>query len=137
MIKKIKLNIKNKNEIFTLIILLIITTAFTTYYNYQQKKIRNNYNNLINNIYLKKTTKHFLDKLEPKYKKIRHKIIDGETLDSILNQYLIDKKEVENLKEKLSEKINLNKLNTNQRIYLTIDQEENKIKNFILQISNK
>ena len=34
-------------------------------------------------------------------------------------------------------KINLNKLNTNQKIYLTIDQSNNSIKNFIFQISNK
>ena len=40
-------------------------------------------------------------------------------------------------KNKLSKKINLNKLNTNQKIYITIDQSENKIKNFIFQISNK
>ena len=137
MLKKFKIKFKNKNEILALVFLLIITIAFTTYYNYQQKKIRDSYNTLINNIYLKKTSKHFLDKLEPKFKKIRHKIVEGETLDVILNQYLIDKKEIENLKEKLSEKINLNKLNTDQKIYLTVDQEENKIKNFIFQISNK
>ncbi|MDA8791020.1 peptidoglycan DD-metalloendopeptidase family protein, partial [Candidatus Pelagibacter bacterium] len=54
-----------------------------------------------------------------------------------LNQYLVDDKEIQNLKKKLSEKINLNKLNTNQIIYLTIDQADNKIKNFTFQISNK
>jgi hypothetical protein len=46
-------------------------------------------------------------------------------------------KKIQNLKKKLSEKINLNKLNTNQIIYLTIDQADNKIKNFTFQISNK
>ena len=67
--------------------MLIITATITTYYNYDQKKTRNNFNNLINNIYLKKTTKHLLDKLEPKFKKIRHQISEGETFDMILNQY--------------------------------------------------
>ena len=61
----------------------------------------------------------------------------GETFDNILNQYQIDKKEIQNLKNKLIEKINLNKLNTNQKIYLTIDQSTNRIKEFILKISNK
>jgi murein DD-endopeptidase MepM/ murein hydrolase activator NlpD len=51
--------------------------------------------------------------------------------------YQIDKKEIQNIKNKLIEKINLNKLNTNQKIYLTIDQSNNKIKDFIFQISNK
>ena len=137
MFKKLKNKISDKKEIFILITLLVITAIITTYYNYDQTKTRNNFNNLINNIYLKKTAKHFLDKLEPKFKKIRHQISEGETFDTILNQYLVDKKEIQNLKEKLKKKINLNKLNTNQKIYLTIDQANNEIKNFIFQISNK
>jgi len=137
MLKNLKLKISDKKEIFILIVLLIITATITTYYNYDQKKTRNNFNNLINNIYLKKTTKHLLDKLEPKFKKIRHQISEGETFDMILNQYLVDKKEIQNLKDKLTKKINLNKLNTDQKIYLTIDQANNEIKNFIFQISSK
>jgi murein DD-endopeptidase MepM/ murein hydrolase activator NlpD len=137
MLNKIKIKIKNKNEILALIFLIIVTVCFTTYYNYSQKKIQNNFSEIINNIYLKKTANHFLNKLEPKFKKIRHQIIEGETFDSILNQYLVDKKEIQNLKDKLSKKINLNNLNTNQKIYLTINQSNNKIKSFTFQISNK
>ena len=92
MLKKLKLKIFDKKEIFILITLLIITATITTYYNYDQNKTRKNFNNLINNIYLKKTTKHFLDKLEPKFKKIRHQISEGETFDIILNQYLLIKR---------------------------------------------
>ena len=137
MFKKFRFKIKNKNEILTLVFLLIITATFTTYYNFEKKKNQNNYNNLINNIYFKKTTKHFFEKLEPKFKRVRHQIIEGETFDNILKQYLVDKKEIQNLKNKLSEKINLNKLDTSHRIYLTIDQSDNKIKDFIFQVSNK
>jgi murein DD-endopeptidase MepM/ murein hydrolase activator NlpD len=137
MISKFKTKIKNKNEILALTFLLIITISFTSYHNYSQKRIQDNYSNTINNIYFKKTINHFLNKLEPKFKKIRHQVREGETFDNILNQYSIDKKEVQSLKNKLSKKINLNKLNTNQKIYITIDQSENKIKNFIFQISNK
>ncbi len=137
MLKKFQINIKNKKEISILVLLIFITAIFTTYYNIQQQKIKNNYNGLINNIYFKKTTNHFLDKLEPKFKKIRHQITVGETFDSILNQYFVDKKEIQILKKKLSQKININKLDTNQKIYLTIDQTDNEIKDFIFQISNK
>ncbi len=137
MLTKFQIKIKNKKEILALILLIFTTAIFTTFYNVQQKKIKSNYNDLINNIYLKKTTKHFLNKLEPKFKKIRHKIAEGETFDNILNQYLIESKEIQNLKNKLSKKINLNKLETNQKIYLTIDQTDNKIKEFTFQISNK
>ena len=137
MLKKLKYKINNKKESFLIIILLFVTAIITSYFNYHQNKTKNNFNNLINNIYLKKTTNHFLNKLEPKFKKIRHQISEGETFDNILEQYLIDKNEIKNLKKKLSKKINLNKLNTNQKIYLTIDQANNQIKNFIIQISNK
>ena len=137
MLKKLKNNFKIKKEILPLIGLIILTIIFTNYFNYNQRQIKNNYNNLINNIYFKKTSKHFLDKLEPKFKKIRHQINEGETFDGILNQYQISEEEIQNLKKKLSEIINLNKLNTNQLIYLTIDQADNQIKDFIFQISNK
>jgi len=135
MFKKIK--IKNKNEIIALIFLLILTVTATSYYNFTQKKIKNNYNEIINNIYFKKTANHFLNRLEPRFKKIRHQISEGETFDNILDIYQIDSKEIQNIKSKLIKKINLNKLNTNQKIHLTIDQSNNKIKEFIFQVSNK
>tara|TARA_Y100000591_G_scaffold322109_1_gene338002 strand:- start:1846 stop:3138 length:1293 start_codon:yes stop_codon:yes gene_type:complete len=137
MITKIKLKIKNKNEILALIFLLIVTVFFTSYHNFTKERIKENYNEILNNIYFKKTTNHFFDKLEPKFKKVTHSIVEGETFDNILNEYLINKDEIQNLKNKLSKKINLNKLNTNQKIYLTIDQSNNKIKEFIFQISIK
>ncbi len=132
-----KLKFKIKNEILALSALIIITIIFTSYYNYTKNRINNNYKEIINNVYFKKTTNYFLNNLEPKYKKIRHQIKVGETFDNILNEYAINKKEIENIKKKLSEKINLNKLNVTQKIYLTIDQSNNSIKDFILQISNK
>ena len=40
------------------------------------------------------------------------------------------------IKEKLTKKTDINKLNTNQKIQITIDQTNNSIKEFIFQISN-
>ena len=137
MFNKIKLKISNKKEILALGILFVITVLFTSYYNFTKKKINNNYKEIINNIYFKKTVNHFFNKLEPKFKEIRHQISNGETFDSILNQYSVDKKEIQIIKNKLSKKVNLNKLTTAHKIYLTIDQSNNSIKNFIFQISNK
>ena len=137
MINKLKSKLKNKNQIFALVILILITAISTSYYNYTKKVINDNYNNIINNIYFKKTLNHFFNQLEPKFKKINHKIVSGETLDEILESYSIDKKEIIQIKKKLSEKINLNKLNTNQRIYFKFDQTSNLINEFIFQISSK
>ena len=137
MITKFKIKFKNKNEIIALILLLSITIIFTSYHNYTKLRINNSYIEVINNIYFKKTANHFLNNLEPKFKKINHQISAGDTFDNILNDYLVEKEEIDIIKKKLSEKINLNKLNTNQKIYLTIDQSNNSIKEFVFQISNK
>ena len=137
MINKIKIKIKNKNEIFALSLLIITTITFTTFYNFTKKKINNNYKEVINNVYFKKTANHLFNNLEPKFKKIRHQVNVGETFDNILQEHSIDNKEIKNIKKKLSKKVNLNKLNTSQKIYFTIDQSNNTIKDFIFQISNK
>ena len=136
MLNKIKIKIKQKTEIFALSILLIITIISTTYFNYSKQKIYLNYKNTVNNIYLKKTINHIFDSLEPKFKKINHRISVGETFDNILEQYSIDKKEINEIKKKIGKKTNLNRLNTNQKISITIDQSKNLIKEFTFQISN-
>ena len=46
------------------------------------------------------------------------------------------KKEIQEIKQKLSKKTNLNKLSTGQKIKFTIDQTNNLVKEFIFQISN-
>ena len=128
MFKKLKIKIKNKGELLALGLLIIITVISTTYYNSTKNRITNNYKDIINNIYFKKTVNHFLDNLEPKYKKVRHQIKNGETFDSILEQYSIDQKEIKDIKNQLSKEININKLNTNQKINFTIDQSNNYLK---------
>jgi len=132
-----KLKLKIQKEILALIILIIISTIFTLYHNFTKKEINNNYKQIIDNVYFKKTINHLFNKFEPRFKKISHKVEIGETFDSILEKYLINKKEIEVLKNKLTKKVNLNKLKTNQKILLTIDQSENSIKEFIFQVSNK
>ena len=99
MLNKIKIKIKNKNELFALGILIIVTIVFTIFFSHTKKKINNNYKELINNVYFKKTTKHFLDNIEPKFKKIRHHVKAGETFDNILSQYSIKKKRNSKYKE--------------------------------------
>jgi murein DD-endopeptidase MepM/ murein hydrolase activator NlpD len=137
MLNKIKIKIKIKNEIIALSFLIVVTIFFTTYYNQTKQRIEKNYIEIINNVYLKKTTDYILNNLEPKFKKIRHQVRPGETFDNILNQYSVNKKEIQVIKNKLLEKIDLNKLNTNQKIYFTIDQSNNSIREFIFQISKK
>ena len=136
MVKFFKEKIKNNFEIFALIIIIIITVSSTTYYNLKKNNEVKAYNNFIDNVYLQKTLNHIIENLEPKYKKIKHKIVSGETFDKILEDYLVDKDEIIKIKTSLNKKVNLNKLNTKQQIQFSIDKTNNKIEEFVYQISN-
>ena len=136
MFKKFTILLKKNLEIFLLILLISITVLSTAIFN-QNKKVNNQkFHNLINNVYFKNTLNYYINNLEPKFKKIKHKIKSGETFDKILNEYSVDRKEILEIKNSLKKKINLNKLNTKQKIEFTINQTNNEIKNFTFQVSN-
>ena len=135
---KILLSKTKKNlEIFGLVLLILFTAFSTTYFNSTKKENLEIYNNFVDNIYFKKTLTHIVENLEPKYKKIKHKIKSGETFDKILENYLVQKKEILKIKKALKEKVNLNKLNTRQIIEFSLDKTNNQISEFTFQISNK
>ncbi len=136
MLKNLKSKIKKNFEIFGLVFLIFITAISTSYFNYQKKISSDAYNNFVENIYFQKTLSHIVENLEPKYKKIKHKIKPGETFDKILENYSINKKEIVKIKNSLKKKINLNKLNTKQIILFSLDKTNNKITEFTFQISN-
>jgi len=134
--KKLTTLFFDNSKIILLVFLIIFTTIIATFSAYQKKINSNKFNDLISNTYLKKTLKEIVNNLEPKYKTYNHRIKSGETFDKILNGYSIDKEQVKAIKENLSKKTDINKLNTKQRIQITVDQTNNKIKEFIFQISN-
>ena len=137
MLKKIKFKIGIKKEIISLILLVFITGISTGYYNFTKNQIKYQYKEMLGNVYFKKTLNHFINGLEPRFKKISHRIRAGETFDNILEQYSIKQSDIFTIKNTLSKKVNLNKLNTDQKIHLTIDQTDNTIIKFLFQISNK
>ncbi|MDC0481017.1 peptidoglycan DD-metalloendopeptidase family protein [Candidatus Pelagibacter sp.] len=136
MLKKFKSSLLNNLKIFGLILLIIFTIIISILSNHQKKISKSQNNNIIDNIYFKKTLNEIVNNLEPRYKKYNHKIKSGETFDKILNSYSIDKEEINAIKESLSKKVNINKLNTNQKIQIILDKTNNKIKEFVFQISN-
>ena len=77
MLKIFKNKIKKNFEIVGLITLIITTTIFTSYFNYKKNQNNETYNNFVDNIYFKKTLNHIVKNLDPKYKKIKHKINSG------------------------------------------------------------
>ena len=136
MIKNLENKIKKNIGIIGLILLTIITTTSTTYFNYKKNINQEKYNNFVDNIYFKKTLNHIVNNLEPKYNKVKHKIKSGETFDKILENYSINKSEINKIKKSLKKKVNLNKLNTKQIIQFSLDKTNNKIVEFTYQVSN-
>ena len=136
MLKILQKKIKKNLEIFLLISLIFITIIFISYFNFTKNKRYEAYNNFIDNIYFKKTLNQIVNNLEPKYKKIKHKIKSGETFDKILESYSIENTEIKKIKNSLKKKVNLNKLNTKQTIQFNLDKTNNKIEEFIYQISS-
>ena len=136
MLKTFTHKIKKNFGIFSLVLLIIITALSTTFFNHKKNIKNQNFENFVDNIYLKKTLNYLINNLEPKYKKISHKVKSGETFDKILEDYSIDKKEIILIKKNLIKKFNINNLNTKQSIEFKIDQTNNKIKEFVFQISN-
>ena len=136
MLKYLQNKIKKNFEISGLIILIFFTVTFTSYFNYKKNLNDKTYNNFIDNIYFKKTLSHLINNLDPKYHKVKHKIKSGETFDKILESYSIEKSEINKIKNSLKKKVNLNKLNTKQIIQFSLDKTNNKIEEFIYQVSN-
>ncbi|MDC1163633.1 peptidoglycan DD-metalloendopeptidase family protein [Candidatus Pelagibacter sp.] len=136
MLKKFKSSFLKNLNIFGLILLIFFTIIIATFSNHQKKLSENQLNNIIDNIYLKKTLNEIINNLEPRYKVYNHKIKSGETFDKILDSYSINKNEINAIKQSLLKKVNINKLNTNQKIHIILDKTNNKIKEFIFQISN-
>ena len=135
MVKKIKIKIKKNLEIFILILALLITVIFTSYYNYNKKNMINTYGDLLENVYFKKSINHLFNNLEPRFKKIEHVVNVGETFDKIMEQYSVNKFEIQQIKNELSKKININRLKLNQKFHFTVDQTNYLVKEFIFQVS--
>ena len=136
MLKNLKNKIKKNVQIVGFIFLITITVVSTSYFNYKKNINIGTYNNFIDNIYFKKTLRHLVQNLDPKYKKIKHKIKSGETFDKILENYSIEKNEIIKIKNSLKNKVDLNKLNTKQIIQFNLDKTNNKINEFVYQTSN-
>ncbi|MDC0941233.1 peptidoglycan DD-metalloendopeptidase family protein [Candidatus Pelagibacter sp.] len=128
--------IKKNIEITFVFLLLLITILSTSIYNEKKVLINENYKNLINNIYFQKSINQIFDNLVPRYKNIDHKISSGETFDKILNNYSIPNEEINQIKKKLNSDYNINNLQPNLEIKITIDQSNNKkITSFLFPVS--
>ena len=116
--KIIKL-LKKNIEILFLTIVLLIAVLTTIYYNQKKEILIKNYKETVGNIYFQNVLNLVLNNLTPKYVYVEHKINTGDTFDQILSSYEVPDNEINKLKNKLSERINLNILNKNEILRFT------------------
>ena len=132
---RIKNFIKDRPEIIFFIFLIFISISLINLNNFKKKSLLNNYNNLINNVFFQKTTKNLITNLDPKFKTVKYKIQKGDTINKILSDLNVKDIQIKEIKTKLSEKIEISKIRTNQIISITIDQAKKEITELTFPIS--
>ena len=132
---KIFLSFFNKNKLF-----FVIFSAFffivlvVSIYNIQRNKLNQNFQDLVDNIYLNKTLNNLIDQFKPRINKITHKIDAGDTFNKIMNAYSVTEEDILKIKKNFNSK-NLNNLVLNNIINIEIDNLDNSIIKFAYQIS--
>ena len=135
-LRKIISNFKQNFDIFFLLIIILAAGISIQIYNSYKSQKKENFSNILNNIYFKKTLTYMFDNFDSRYLTIEHKVSSGESLNIILEKYEIPKLEIEKIKKELSKKKNLNNLKINQLIKFTIDKgNQKKIIKFFFPIS--
>ena len=135
---KIKLDklILNHIHILALILLILISIISTNYYSSYKKNQIAALENIIENIYLKKTTDLFINSLKPRFETINYIIGTGDTFEKILSEINVPKNEKIKVLKKVSKFKFINKLYKNQKISFKVDRKNPiKILGFSVQTS--
>ena len=139
MIIKKKIKLIGQYSYFIWLIFLIFSTVLVTYFYDLNKKNQINYlNRSLKNIYLNNSLKRITSELKPRYIYIEHKVKEGDTYESIINNLNIQKKEKKLFLNSVTNNKNINILKLKQKIFFKIDKKNNtKIVNFTIEIDKK
>ena len=85
------------SSLFFLSLFILTSIVSVTLYNSSREKVHLEYQNLLSNIYFKKSFDRLLTSTKPRYSGIKHTVQNGETLNSILSEYKISRKESTNI----------------------------------------
>ena len=106
---------------------MIVTIIAMNYHNYKKNKNETNIKNLINNIYFKKTLSSIFDQVKPKYQRVNHVVLKGQSLSNIFEKYNVNKDELKIIRKSLIKKYKINNLKINDLIEFTVDRSNQKI----------
>ena len=127
--------IKQNIEIVILIFSIILLMFLTQSYNYIKNTKKQNFYNILENIYFEKTVNFYFENLSPKYLNISHKITTGETLGKILLKYKVSNKEIQNVIKALTKTNSIKNLKIGLTIEFIMDNSEEKIIELIFPLS--
>ena len=122
------------NSLIFLLIFIIISIISVALYNNSREKVHLEYQNLLSNTYFKKSIEKLLTSTKPRYSSIKHTVKNGETLNSILIQYKISKKESSNIIGIFSKK-KIKFLKAGIVLNFVIDNKNNQIIQFIYPLN--
>ena len=118
---------KGNRTIFSLTLLMIVAVIAMNYHNYKRSVDETNIKNLINNIYFKKTLSSIFDQLNPKFERINHIVLKGQSLSNILKKYSVNNNELKLIQKSLIKKFKVNNLKINDLLEFTVDRSNSKI----------
>ena len=127
--------VKQNIEIIILIFSIILLILLTQYYNHLKKTNKQNFYNILENIYFDKTVNFYFENLSPKYLDISHKITKGETLEKILLKYKVSNKEIQKISKALTKENSIKNLKIGFTIDFVINNSEEKIIELIFPLS--
>ncbi len=116
--------IKNNFFLILLIFLLFFTILITNFYSINKKNNENNFINLLNNSYLKKSLNLIVNNLTPKFSYIDFEVEKGDTFEKIVKQLNLSPTEKELIVSKLSKFKFVNNLYRGQKISFKINNSK-------------
>ena len=123
---KIPIIIKKYNLHFISLFLIILCISLSNYFTNFKKKQNFDFQKLLENIYLNKTSTSIIENLDPRYEKIIIKVKSGDSFQKILNQIEVESGEKQKILKEVLKKKSVSNLLKGQKIIFKIDKRKSK-----------
>ena len=123
---RIQIIVKKYNLHFLSLFLIILCISLSNYFTNFKKKQNFDFQKLLENIYLNKTSTSIIENLDPRYEKIIIKVKSGDNFQKILNQIEIESGEKQKILKEVLKKKSISNLLKGQKIIFKIDKRKSK-----------
>ncbi len=123
---KIQIIVKKYNLHFLSLFLIILCISLSNYFTNFKKKQNFDFQKLLENIYLNKTSTSIIENLDPRYEKIIIEVKSGDNFQKILNQIEIQSSEKQKILKEVLKKKSVSNLLKGQKIIFKIDKRKSK-----------